>query len=430
MANDVTRRIGLSLGADICWPRCFEDLVARWNPTFEIDGTTVGFEVDRVRIEPFNLQGPINYDLVIDRLTHWYANTREWIKKAVILDDLYVFNNPWSVQSMEKQTTYCAMMRLGLKIPETMMIPAKEYDQSDDLEPTLERYANMFDLTNVGEQLGYPMFMKPYDGGGWRGVSKIDDSEALKAAYEGSGKFLMHLQKGVVPYDNFVRCIGIGPQTRVVEYDPDAPLHERYTTEYDHLAEADMAHIRAITLTINTFFGWDFNSCESLGQGGSWYPIDFANPCPDSQVTSLHRHFPWLVLSKLKWSLFCAATRRPFRKNLNWQPFFDIASTDAIYEEKVKAYGALAEAHFDSKRFDEFCHDHMSELDEVAYEYFATEECKDAVREKVTALFPEHEVEEFTERFWSAIDDWRTEESAAGANALTTTASATVVESE
>ena len=414
MANDTTRRIGLSLGADICWPRCYEDILARWNPTVDVNGERVRFEVDRVRIEPFHLAEPTDYDLVIDRLTHWFSNTREWIKKAVILDDLYVFNNPWSVQSMEKQTTYCAMMRLGLNIPETMMIPKKEYDESTDLEPTLERYANLFDLGDVGDRLGYPMFMKPYDGGGWRGVSKIDDADALREAYDSSGKFLMHLQKGVIPYDNFVRCIGIGPQTRVVEYDPDAPLHERYTPTFNHLADNHMAEVRAITLTINTFFGWDFNSCESLGQNGTWYPIDFANPCPDSQVTSLHRHFPWLVLSKLRWSLFCAATKRPFRRTLDWEPFFEIAATEATYAEKIAAYGELAEAHFDTERFEEFCDDQLGGLDEVAYEYFATEPCKDAVREKVAALYPEHEVEEFTERFWGSIGVWRDEESPSG----------------
>ena len=30
------------------------------------------------------------------------------------MDGLYVFNNPWAVQSMEKATTYAAMIHLGL----------------------------------------------------------------------------------------------------------------------------------------------------------------------------------------------------------------------------------------------------------------------------------------------------------------------------
>ena len=124
---EVTRKIGLSLGADVCWPICFEEILRRLDLAIPVDGDTVRFEVERVTIEPFNLRQPCGYDLVIDRLTHWYDTSREWIKKAILLDDLYVLNNPWSVQSMEKQTSYCAMMKLGLPIPDTWLVPPKEY---------------------------------------------------------------------------------------------------------------------------------------------------------------------------------------------------------------------------------------------------------------------------------------------------------------
>ena len=413
MVTITTRKIGLSLGADICWPKCFEDILSHWDPQLRIGEETVRFEVDRVTIEPFDLRKQVSYDVVVDRLTHWHANTREWIKKAVLLDDLYVFNNPWSVQSMEKQTAYCAMMRLGLPVPETWMVPPKEYEENADLDPTLRRYASHFDLKTIGANLGYPLFMKPYDGGGWVGVSQVDDGEELRAAYEASGKFLMHLQKGVWPWEHFVRCVGVGPQVRVIAYDPEAPLHARYTDEFDHLPAADLAHLRAVTLTINAFFGWDFNSCECLAHDGIWYPIDYANPCPDSQVTSLHRHFPWLVLAKLRWALFCAATKRPFRKNLDWGPFFDIADTDASYPDKLEGYAQLAQERFDATAFEDFCDKHLGPLEEVAWEYFGSDDAKAAVREKVTALYPDHEIEEFTERFWLAIQVWREEESTA-----------------
>ena len=117
----VTRRIGLSLGADICWPICFEDIVKELDLAIPVGGDTVGFEVRRLDIEPFDLGQSVPYDLVIDRLTHWYHPSREWIKKAVIMNGLYVFNNPWSVQAMEKHTAYCAMMKLGLPIPDTLV---------------------------------------------------------------------------------------------------------------------------------------------------------------------------------------------------------------------------------------------------------------------------------------------------------------------
>ncbi len=404
----VTRRIGLSLGADICWPIAFEEILARLDLSIPHDGDTVRFDVERVIIEPFDLRQPCPYDVVIDRLTHWYSTSREWIKKSVILDGLYVYNNPWSIQSMEKQTSYCAMMRLGLPVPDTWLIPPKEYETSPDLQPTLERYARMFNLDEVGEQLGYPMFMKPYDGGGWVGVSRIDQVDALKSAYEQSGRHVMHLQKSVEPHDLFVRSVGLGPQTRQVLYDPEAPLHDRYTQKTGFLSEDDASLLHDMTMTINSFFGWDFNSCEALrGADGTWAPIDFANPCPDSQVTSLHFHFPWLIKANLRWSLFCATHRRKKPHNLDWAAYYAIATDERPYREKLRAYARIADALYETERFEAFCAEHLGHLDEVTWEFFTTECAKDAVRKKVTALYPPDEVEEFTEIFWGRIQKWR-----------------------
>jgi len=406
---DVTRRIGLSLGADLCWPICYEELFAKLRLAIPVGGDTVRFEVDRVTIEPFDLRQPCRYDLVIDRLTHWYMVSREWIKKAVILDGLYVFNNPWTIQAMEKHTSYCGMMRLGFPIPDTWMLPPKEYEPKPDLDVTLQRYAKLFDLGEVGRKVGYPMFMKPYDGGGWAGVSRIDDDEALRAAYDKSGRHVMHLQHAVHPHDRFVRSIGLGPQVRHVLYDPSAALHDRYTMKRDFLSADDEAVLRDMTLTINTFFGWDFNSCESLHKDGIWHPIDFANACPDSQVTSLHYHFPWLVMANVRWSVFCAATRRPMRVNQDWAPFFEIAGRGLPFRERLRAYAAVARERLDADRFEEFCGKHLAHLDEAAWEFFATPRAREAVRLKVAALFPAHEVDSFTELFWARIQTWREE---------------------
>ena len=403
----LTRQIGLSLGADICWPICFEEIMRRLKLNIPWKGDTLSFEVSRVTIEPFDLRQPCRYDVVIDRLTHWYHVSREWIKKAVVLDDLYVFNNPWSIQANEKHTTYCAMMRLGLPIPETWMVPPKAYDKSADLDATLQRYAKLFDIGAIGNKVGYPLFMKPYDGGGWVGVTKIDNEAALRAAYEASGTKIMHLQAGVIPYDKFVRCIGLGPQTRVVNYDPSAPLHDRYRLDRDFLSSAEQRRLQDITLTINAFFGWDFNSCEALLKAGEWYPIDFANACPDSQVTSLHYHFPWLIKANLRWSIFCAATKRAMHRNLDWEPYFKIAARDLSPHEKLRGYALLASEHFATDAFREFCEQHLAHLDAITYEFFGSAEAREAVRKKVAALYPAHEIEPFTELFFKRIQDWR-----------------------
>jgi hypothetical protein len=410
----VTRQIGLSLGADICWPICFEQIMHRLELAIPYRGDTVGFEVSRVTIEPFDLRQDVRYDLVIDRLTHWYHTSREWIKKAVVLNDLYVFNNPWSIQANEKHTTYCAMMRLGMPVPQTWMVPPKTYTRTADLEPTLKRYAQLFDLGEIGAKVGYPLFMKPYDGGGWKGVTRIDDVQMLRSTYDGSGTDIMHLQAGVVPYDRFVRCIGLGPQTRVVNYDPSAPLHDRYRPDVDFISADEARMLRDITLTINAFFGWDFNSCEALLKQHEWYPIDFANACPDSQVTSLHYHFPWLIKSNLRWAIFCATTRRRMRANLDWQPFFDAAAPEKSWRERLVDYARIARERFSCDEFEEFCATHLSHLDEVAYEFFGSAEARDAVRQKVTALYPVHEIDTFTALFFERIQNWRAAEGRGG----------------
>jgi len=408
----ITRRIGLSLGADICWPICYEALLKRLDLHLSINGDTVSVESDRVFIEPFALHQDCPYDVVIDRLTHWFHTSREWIKKAILVNDLYVFNNPWSLQSMEKQTTYAAMMRLGFAVPETWMIPPKEYEESDDLKSTLARYAKLFDLGDIGDQIGYPLYMKPYDGGAWVGVTAINNRQELLDAYDQSGTRVMNLQKGVVPNDAFVRCVGLGPQFRLVNYDPGAPLHDRYRMDFDFLPADQAQRLVDITLVINAFFGWDFNSCEGLRQGGDWHLIDFANACPDSQVTSLHYHFPWLIKANLRWSIFCAATDRSMKTNLDWHEYFATADQDIPFEEKLAAYVKLARRHFDVDAFESFCITHLSQLDEVADEFFASETVHDAIMQKVESLFPAHEVEIFTELFWNRVQEWRRVEGA------------------
>jgi len=412
--TDRTAVIGLSLGADICWPICYETLLEQLDLAVPQDGGTVRVRSERVSIEPFELRQPMEYDVVVDRLTHWYTTSREWIKTAILMNDLYVYNNPWSLQSNEKHTSYAAMTRLGLDVPETWMLPPKSYDVSDDLEETLRRYAKLFSLEDIGERIGYPFFMKPYHGGGWKGVTKIDDAEALTRAYDVSGTELMNLQEAVLPHDHFVRTVGLGPQTRKVDYDPGAPLHDRYRMSTNFLSAGDASVLEDMTLTINSFFGWDFNSCEALRRDGVWHPIDFANACPDSQVTSLHYHFPWLIKANLRWSIFNAVTDRSMRKNMDWQPYLDVADRDIPSRERLSEYAKIAHERFETERFRDFCRTHLSHLDELAYDFFGSGILRDAIHGKVSALFPAHEIDEFTELFWQRIQDWRAQEGQAG----------------
>ncbi|MCY2958315.1 MAG: hypothetical protein NT107_14920 [Planctomycetota bacterium] len=403
---EVTRQIGLSLGADLCWPLAFEQILADSKLAVQVGGDTVRFACERLTLEPFNLRQPCKYDVVVDRLTHWLALQREWIKKSVLMDGLYVYNNPWSVQSYEKHSSYCAMMALSMPVPETMMVPQKNYPPKPDLEFTLQSYAKLFDLTVIGEQLGYPIFMKPFDGGGWQGVTKLDDKAQLHSAYEHSEQWLMHVQKAVDGFDLFVRAVGIGPQVRVIKYDATQPLHGRYTTERNFCTKAEEQVMVDTCLTINAFFGWDFNSCEALRKDSVFYPIDFANPCPDNQVNSIHYHWPWYVMSNLKWAVFTAATKKPMRKTLDFEPFYAIAKLDLPYREKLARYAKIARTRFEADRFEEFSQQKLRPLERAAMAWFVSDRCRSAIRVKVAHMYPPHEVESFTERFFQLVLQW------------------------
>ena len=404
----VTRRIGLSLGADICWPAAFEALLEKLDLHIPVGSDIVRFETERVQIEPYNLQYRPNYDLVVDRVTHWYMTTREWMKKITMMDGVYSLNNPWSIQAYEKHTSYCAMMRLGLPVPETWMIPPKQNSEDGDESVMVRRYNRLFNLGKVGQQVGYPAFLKPYDGGGWRGVTRVTNDAELHKAYDRSGDQVQHLQRAVDDYDLFVRGIGVGPQVNLIKYDPSAPLHGRYVVDFHYMNGDEWQQASRITRIINAFFCWDFNSCEMLRSNGVLHPIDYANACPDSQVTSLHFHFPWLVKALLKWSLFCAATQRPMRLHPHWHPYFEIADDHSLsLEQKLEKYDQLARAHFDADRFTEFSDEHLPHLDELALEYFGTEEFRSAVHAKVSSLYPDHEIEQFTNHFFGLVQFWR-----------------------
>src|SRR5690348_12337681 len=121
---DARHLIGLLLGTENDWPTAFEEIVRRLGVVRAGDDRHA-FDTERVMIEPFSLREKPRHDLVIDRLGYWYYHPREWLKKIALMDDVYLLNSPFTFQSMEKHAAYCAMIRLGLHVPETVLVPHK-----------------------------------------------------------------------------------------------------------------------------------------------------------------------------------------------------------------------------------------------------------------------------------------------------------------
>jgi hypothetical protein len=404
---DVEHIIGLLLGTEDDWPRAYEALLRRLGMVTGPDGKSHRVSTVRVTIEPFNLRYKPRHDLVIDRLAYWYYHPREWLKKIALMDDVYLLNSPFTFQSMEKHAAYCAMMRLGLKVPETVLVPYKNPLDNSRYAYTAARYNQSFDLDATAEQVGYPMYMKPYDGGAWVGVSKIRNPAELHAAYDASGERLMHLQASVEGYDVFARSLTIGPETMVMKFRPDQPMHSRYEVEHGFLDAAVGDEVVTISRVVNAFFRWEFNSCESLVRGTEVHPIDYANACPDVAITSLHYYFPWAMSALLRWTVFCVVTGRKPRLDTDTARYFAIGDDPSLsYTEKLGEYRRLADEYFDTQRYEEFCAQHLANVDEIVYGWVTSEEFRSLLRETVRAMYPVHEHEKFLAHFGGLIDAW------------------------
>ena len=402
----IQRKIGLLLSDEEDWPSAFEAL-ARWlGPNLTYRDETFQIDVERIRIHPFQLNSPTSYNLVIDRLAYWHYQPREWLKKAALVNGVYLLNNPFTFQSMEKHSAYCAMQRLGLNIPDTWLIPPKVGPDTEKYQRTSAKYHDMFNLSEIANHMGYPLFMKPFDGGGWRGVSGVRNEAELTKAYDESGQMLMHLQAGLDNFDVFVRSLAIGPQVISLSYDPDQPQHGRYQIRHDFLNAEKGREARILTKVINAFFRWDFNSCEAILKDDILWPIDFANACPDIAVTSLHYYFPWAIKSLLAWSLFCTVTRRPMHITMDINPYFDIADSDRSYNEKLAEYEKLADAHFQTDEFNEFRVTVLPHLDEVMWRLAQSEEFDRILTQTVQTTFPSHEHDQYIAHYRGLLRHW------------------------
>jgi hypothetical protein len=405
MPDRTEHLLGLLLGTEEDWPRAFEELVRRLGPV-RAGGVDHTLGTERITIEPFDLRAKPRYDLVIDRLAYWYYVPREWLKKIALMDDVYLLNSPFTFQSMEKHAAYCAMMRLGLKVPATWLVPYKNPVDHAKYAYTASKYNRPFDLDAVAEQVGYPLFMKPYDGGAWRGVSRVADREALNEAYDSSGEMLMHLQASVEGFDSFARSLTIGPDTMVMRFQPEKPMHERYAVQHGFLSEQTGTEVVAISRLINAFFRWEFNSCESLVIGSEVYPIDYANACPDISITSLHYYFPWAIGSLLKWSVFCAVTGRKPQVDLDTKRYFEVADSSMSYEEKLAEYLKLADDYFDTAHYHEFCATSLSNVDNMVRDWVSSPDFDALLVETVRSTYPPAEHDRFIAHFRGLIGLW------------------------
>jgi hypothetical protein len=199
----------------------------------------------------------------------------------------------------------------------------------------------------------------------------------------------------------------------VMRFQPDQPMHLRYAVDHSFLSAQDGAEVVTIGRLVNAFFKWEFNSCETLVKDGEVYPIDYANACPDVALTSLHYYFPWAMKALVKWCVFALVTGRRAKLDLETDRYFAIADEPGMsYQEKLKGYRELADAYFDSRRYQEFWADRQARLDEIVLDWVAGPDFDQLLIRTVQLVYPVDEQDKFIAHLRGLLSLWVRDETA------------------
>jgi hypothetical protein len=249
---------------------------------------------EAARVGAIRMDEPARYAVIIDRISHDIPFYRAYLKNAV-LAGATVINNPFWWSADDKFFNYALATRLGVAIPPTVLLPHKQHPPNT----TRNSMRNMeypLKWDDVFAYVGFPAFLKPFDGGGWRDVYQVRSPEEFFEAYDQTGTLCMTLQRGV-NFREYFRCYVINQtDVHIMPYDPRRPFHERYVKDPPPYDPALLDRVRRDALTLCVALGYDLNTVEFAVEDGVPYAIDFMNPAPDAELRSVGpANFEWIV---------------------------------------------------------------------------------------------------------------------------------------
>jgi hypothetical protein len=247
-----------------------------------------------VKIGGIRLAQPSGYDVIVDRISHEIDFYRAYLKNAA-LGGTYVINNSFWWSADDKFFNYALGAKLGVAIPPTVILPHKQHPPNTTAQ-SMRNLVYPMNWNEIFEYVGFPAFLKPFDGGGWKDVYKVDSPKEFFNAYDQTGTLCMTLQRAV-HFKEYFRCYVVGQEhVRIMQYDPRAPFHERYIRDTGHIPKALLERVERDCLTLCRALGYDLNTVEFAVENGVPYAIDFMNPAPDADVNSVGQdNFDWIV---------------------------------------------------------------------------------------------------------------------------------------
>jgi hypothetical protein len=273
------KTVGILVGREKTFPQA---LIDRINERGGGEVVAEYVEVGGVRLDQER-----RYDLIIDRISHEVPFYRAFLKRAA-LEGTQIINNPFWWSADDKFFNYSLAVKLGVAIPKTSLLPQKDYIEGITSE-SLRNLEFPLDWQGIVDYVGMPAIIKPFDGGGWKNVSRVNTIEELWQVYDTTGMLCMTLQE-FIAFDQFVRCYCIGQEeVMIMPYDPRKPYlsGEQYIQDPNYLSPELAERITNDVRTLCRALGYDINTVEFAIKDGIPYAIDFMNPAPDAELASV-----------------------------------------------------------------------------------------------------------------------------------------------
>jgi hypothetical protein len=285
------KRVGILVGREQTFP---EALIRTIN---ERGAGSVTAEM--VTIGGVRLNEERRYDVIIDRISHEVPFYRAFMKRAA-LEGTYIINNPFWWSADDKFFNYALATKLGVAIPKTVLLPQKDYIEGIVTE-SLRNLEFPLDWQGIVDYVGMPAIMKPFDGGGWKNVERVNSLEELWLKYDQTGTLCMTLQE-FIDFDQFVRCYCVGQEeVMIMPYDPRKAYlsGEQYINDPNYLSPELTERVTKDVRTLCTALGYDLNTVEFAIKDGIPYAIDFMNPAPDAELISVGEFYHNWVTEKV-----------------------------------------------------------------------------------------------------------------------------------
>jgi len=305
------KKIGILFGQENTFPEAFVNRVNEKN--------IPGIQAEAVSIEMVQQAAPTDYAVIIDRISQDVPFYRAYLKNAAI-SGTAVINNPFWWSADEKFFNNALAEKIGVAVPKTVILPSNH--RPDDTDENSFRNLKIMDWDSIFNYIGFPAYMKPHSGGGWKSVYRVENPDDLFQKHQETGQLVMMLQEEI-QFTEYFRCYYLGgDRVHIMQYEPRNPHHLRYVRDAAPVAKALLKKVEEGVIKLNRALGYDFNTVEFAIRDGVPYAIDFCNPAPDADIHSVgEENFEWIVENAANLAIERAKQHKDGQLNLTWGSF-------------------------------------------------------------------------------------------------------------